>query len=148
MSVENNVYDDLRTSIRRVWPETATTQTGIYETDHIDKIAWESLTPPYAVICIESFPETDQGSSDTVNYMPEPQIWYVMAVAGPLTAMRDKLSALKDDLLTNTFTNFELWNVPMVEYSRTLQPNNIFAEKRMPHQAGRVTARCFVGTDT
>ena len=146
MSVENNVYTDLKTSIRRAWPDVATSANGIYETDMIDKIPWETLTPPYAVIAIEEFPESGEGSQDTTNYLPEAHIYYVAATTGPLTTMRDKLSALKDDLLSNVFANIEVWQIPLLSYSRTIDANLIFAQKRMPHQAGRVCVKCFVGT--
>ncbi len=143
MSVENDLYADLRAILRATWPEV--TANGIFESDHVERLAWEKLTPPYAVIHIPDFPEADW-SRDTLCYEPDVHIYYVAATSGPLDALRDKLDAARLALIAAEPTHTQITEVYGLSTSNPASADEVLSGKRMPHQAGRISCKCLIGS--
>lgn len=139
-----NLYSALRTVIAAEWTDVP--DNGIWEAEHAEQIPWEDLTPPYAVIAMAEMPEEDVGLANLAYAIPC-EIYYVSEVKGHSSSIRAKLETLRSYLWNpaNTLSTGQVWDIPELTWSRTLEPNVIFQQKRMKHRAGRVRVVCLVG---
>ncbi len=141
----NDLYAAIRTRIAAVWPDVATAANGIWETDHVSKIPYETLQAPYAVIVISDFPVSGDWGCGNSAFAPNVDIYRVVEVKGPLIALRTDLNNLRHDLLVNELTNGQVLDVTAIDTGKSLAPNEIFASKRMTHWSGKITAECLIG---
>jgi hypothetical protein len=144
-----NAYAALRARINAVW--TDVTADGIWETEHLEMIPWEDLTPPYAVIHIASMPLSDEWSSMHASaYNPQIDIYYVAAITGPSGTIRAKLEALRDDLIAQSISLSagQVLDVRNLTWANNIEPNLVFVTKDYTHRAGVLTVDYLIGEYT
>lgn len=66
---------------------------GVYEAEHIDKVPWLELPPPYSLIEIDGVPNYD-GALGQIWGRPQIRIYRIDFVRGMSSGIRKKLQAL------------------------------------------------------
>lgn len=147
MSYLESLYTAFRTAISAVWTDVPAN--GIWETEHIEMIPWEDLTPPYAVILIGDTPVNDTYSpSDCETFAPMVHIYYIAAVSGGSSGIRAKLEALRDYLYANNLSAGQVIRVESLSWGNALPPNVPFSAKNQSNRAGRLVAFTVIGEVT
>lgn len=140
-----DIIDDLYPAVRAIvaatWPECVAS--GIWEAEHVDRIPYADLTPPYAVIAIDTVPAVDFGGT-LDSFQPTIEVYYVAESKGPMSGVRLKLEALRKALNKADDTVLCVTGVTGLTWGRSLFPNQVFTQKRMTHAAGRLSFQVLV----
>lgn len=117
---------------------------GIWETEDVEKVPWEDLTAPYAVIIMGEVTSADWGG-DNAAYEIVPEIYYIGGSTGDSTAARAKIEALRDSLMGTNLPTAQVLDVVGLSHDNSLPPNALFAAKNYAHRAGRLRAQMLCG---
>jgi len=147
------VYVAFGNIIEAVWPECATQETGIFEADHAENLAWNRLTPPYAVIAIDSTMKAPGYGEGNQVYNPTVSIFYVCETDGPVSPIRSKLTAMEQYLTTpanNALVvdgNYigQITDVLRMTWSASLPANQVFIAKQSNYRTGRLDVQILYG---
>ena len=133
---------DLRARCKTVWAEIPSSR--VYEGQHVNQIAWASLKTPYAVLIVPKPKRTDDYSVDTVAYLVNPELYYVDAVNGPLTALRAQIEAMRDSLLATDLDTAQVIDIPAFGWDDDIEPNRLFAAEGIKFRAAMVEAEILL----
>lgn len=144
MAYLGNLYTALRSAIAAVWTDTPAH--GIWESEHVNMVAWDSLVPPYAVIVISEGEENEEFSGlNALVYEFPVELYYVGATTGDGGTLRTKLEAMRDRLWATDPTPGQILRIPTISWSRDLPPNQSFESKNFTHRAGLVRTSVIAG---
>lgn len=133
---------DVRANIATVWPEVKVN--GIWDAEHVDRIAWLDLGLPYAVMLISpaaQYPLTMDGLTVTIDL----QVYYVALSAGKSVSLRGKLVALVNALWpSDPLTEGQIVEVGNQDWSDDMPANQILRAGNQPARAGMVSFTCLV----
>lgn len=140
----SDIYTELTTLL--VGVDSALTA-NVWEAEHAAMFTWAERTLPMAVTVLNELPNSDDWGCTNQAIEVEAEIYYAMEVDGPATALRAKLEAIYDALITTSYapTGFQVLEVSAINYSRSLQPNQMFAEKGGTQRVGLVRVKLLIG---
>lgn len=134
---------ELRALVVAVWPDA----TAVWEQENLDLVPWEQTTPPIANIEIGAMPvSADWGIANEVHEGTITLTW-VGATTGDSSTQRARAEAMRDALLSATFTAANVLDVSTVDWSDTLPVNRTFYQKGMLFRAVQVQASVIVAAD-
>ena len=138
--------DDFITAVRAQvlasWPDVAAE--GVYEAEDIERIPFEDLTPPYAVLVMSDLTDAEDGGTANHAYNCDVEAWYFGATVNPAT-IRAKLETLRDEMEDAELATGQVIDIGALSWSAALAPNVTFLAKNLPALGGRVVARMMVG---
>ena len=146
----NPLISEVRAVIAATWPEVLPDGAGgggggILEAEHADMVPWSDLALPYAVILIEDVPLSGLAALDELCFAPKVCVFFTDRVRGASTGIRDKLQSLIAAFWpADPLTVGQLLDVPRLEWSNALLPNQVLAAKNASARAGVVVLDVLV----
>lgn len=133
---------ELRALIAATWADVVAD--GIFENEDIQSVSWDSVTPPIANITVPTMPiSQDWGVANEVH-QGIISLYWVGETGGDNTNQRAKAEAMRDALLTATFTNANVIDVSSIDWSDAVPVNNTFLEKNYKFRAAVVSVNVIV----
>jgi hypothetical protein len=135
--------EELRAQVLAAWPEVGAT--GVPDAEHAALIAWQDLTPPYAVILVPEAPGAEDWGLTTDSDELQIEIYRVDLVSGDSAGSRAALTKLQQALWPNDpLTLGMLTAKPKKSWSGRLAPNRLFMQEQPRRRAGCLTVPCLV----
>lgn len=132
--------DELRANVVRVLPAL----TECSEAEHLNKIKWAEIDPPFVAMVCSDFQEADWGVAN-LSEEGNVDLYYVAQVVGDSSGLRAAINTLVDRFWpADVLTTMQVLGLDAPRYDDDLDVNQLLASAGRSQRAGMVRLRCLV----
>ena len=144
MPILSTFYESIRAAVVAAWPETAAI--GVYETEDIETIPWETLPVNYAGIVASNATKFEAGAAQ-IAFTVAVQLLYMGEVgeAGQREALRQKLDDMLSYLLSHMLSFGQVYSYDGMDWGKEIEANTVLAAKNHAHRLVRFSCTILIG---